>query len=282
MSDNRKGTDMPAWFNAALPQMIDIGKMLAGAILAFIVGRWLIAKVVGFTQAGLARQKFDPTLARYVVSIVSIILNIFLVIAILGIFGVETTSFAALIAAMGLAIGAAWSGMLANFAAGVFLILFKPFRVGDFVCAGGVTGTIKEIGMFATTISTPENVFTVVGNGKIAGDTISNFNTYEYRAVDLRAQIAHMVKPADAMVRLRNAVTAIPNVKTKPAPVIEILEFNEYGAKLVVRPFCHNDHYWQVYFDTNTAIADCFSAAGYPPPSQVQTQYEYDMSQPSS
>jgi small conductance mechanosensitive channel len=124
---------MPAWLSTALPQIIDIGKMLAGAILAFVVGRWLIGKVVLFTQVGLTRQKFDPTLARYVVSIVSIILNIFLVIAILGIFGVETTSFAALIAAMGLAIGAAWSGMLANFAAGVFLILFKPFKVGDYV-----------------------------------------------------------------------------------------------------------------------------------------------------
>jgi small conductance mechanosensitive channel len=268
---------MPEWFSAALPQIIDLAKLLAGALIAFVVGRWVIGKLVGFTQAGLARQNFDPTLARYVVSIVSIVLNVFLIIGILSLFGIETTSFAALIAAMGLAIGAAWSGMLSNFAAGVFLILFKPFKVGDFVSAGGVGGTIREIGMFATTIATLDNVFTVVGNAKLAGDTIQNFTTYDYRAVDLRGQIAHTVKPADAIALLRPAIAAIANVKAEPAPTIEILEFNEYGTKLVVRPFCHNDHYWQVYFDTNRVIADTFAAASFPPPSQVQTQYEYEM-----
>ena len=268
---------MPEWFSATMPQIIAVAKMLAGAIIAFIVGRWVIGKLVHLTDAGLKRQKFDPTLARYVVSIVSIILNVFLIIGILSLFGIETTSFAALIAAMGLAIGAAWSGMLSNFAAGVFLILFKPFKVGDFVSAGGVMGTVKEIGMFATTIATLDNIYTVVGNNKLASDTIQNFTTYSFRAVDLRAQIAHTVKPADAIARLRPAIAAIPNIMTDPAPLIEILEFNEWGTKLVVRPFCHNDHYWQVYFDTNRAIADTFAAAGFPPPSQVQTQYEYEM-----
>jgi small conductance mechanosensitive channel len=265
---------MPEWFNAALPQIISVGKMLIGALLAFFIGRWVIGKLVLLTQKALTREKLDPTLARYIVSIVSIILNIFLVIAILGIFGVETTSFAALIAAMGLAIGAAWSGMLANFAAGVFLILFKPFKVGDFVSAAGVTGTIKEIGMFATTVNTPDNVYTVVGNGKIAGDTIQNFTTNAYRAVELTAQIAHGVKPAEAIAKLAPVIAAIPNITSNPAPLINILEFNDYGTKLVVRPFCHNDHYWQVYFDTNKAIADTFSGAGYPIPSQYQTEYE--------
>jgi small conductance mechanosensitive channel len=131
---------MPEWFSAALPEIIAVAKMIVGALIAFIVGRWVIGKLVSWTQSTLDRRAFDPTLARYVVSLTSIVLNIFLIIGMLSIFGIETTSFAALIAAMGLAIGAAWSGMLANFAAGVFLILFKPFKVGDFVSAGGVTG----------------------------------------------------------------------------------------------------------------------------------------------
>jgi small conductance mechanosensitive channel len=268
---------MPAWMNAALPEILQIAKMIAGALIAFIVGRWIIGKLVAITRSSLDRQKFDPTLARYVVSIVAIVLNVFLIIAILSIFGVETTSFAALIAAMGLAIGAAWSGMLGNFAAGVFLILFKPFKVGDFVSAGGVTGTITEIGMFASTINTPDNVYTVVGNSKIAGDTIQNFTTNPFRAVDMRAQIAHGVDPHAAIAALTLAINAIPNVMATPAPVIDILEFNEYGTKLVVRPFCHNDHYWQVYFDTNKAIAATFSGAAYPVPSQYQTEYEYQI-----
>jgi small conductance mechanosensitive channel len=268
---------MPEWVNAALPQLIGVLKMLAGALIAFIIGRWVIGKMVKWTQAALEKRAFDPTLARYMVSLVSIVLNVFLILGILSIFGIETTSFAALIAAMGLAIGAAWSGMLSNFAAGVFLILFKPFKVGDFVTAGGVTGTIKEIGMFASTIATLDNVFTVVGNGKIAGDNIQNFSHYEFRAVDLRAQIAHGISPAEAMAKLRPAIAAIPNIKTDPAPLIDILEFNERGTLLVVRPFCHNNHYWQVYFDTNRTIADTMASAGYPVPSEYKTEYEYKM-----
>jgi small conductance mechanosensitive channel len=268
---------VPEWLNAALPQIIQVVKMLAGALIAFVVGRWVIGKLVTATRTQLDRQQMDSTLARYVVSLVAIILNVFLIIAILSIFGVETTSFAALIAAMGLAIGAAWSGMLSNFAAGVFMILFKPFKVGDFVSAGGVEGTVTEIGMFACTINTAANVHTIIANAKIAGDTIQNFSVNGFRAVDLRAQIAHGVHPADAIARLTPAIGAIANIVSEPKPLISILEFNEYGTLLVVRPFCHNDHYWQVYFDTNKTISETFAAAGYPVPSQYQTEYEYEM-----
>lgn len=259
---------MPEWMSLAVPELVQVAKMIIGALIAVILGRWVIGILVRMTRTALEKRSFDPTLSRYLVSLASIILNIFLIIGVLSLFGVETTSFAALIAALGLAIGAAWSGMLANFAAGVFLILFKPFKVGDFVTAGGTTGTIKEIGMFACTIATLENVFTVVGNGKIAGETISNFSTYDYRAVDLRAQIAHGVDPKDAIARLRPVIAAIPNVMTDPAPTIEILEFNSRGTMLVVRPFTHNAHYWQVYFDTNRTIAETMGGAGYGVPAE--------------
>ena len=268
---------MPEWFDAALPQIIEIAKMIAGALIAFIIGRWVIGRLVHATRRILDQRDFEPTLARYVVSLTGIVLNVFLIIAILSIFGVETTSFAALIAAMGLAIGAAWSGMLGNFAAGVFLILFKPFKVGDFVCAGGVTGTVKEIGMFATTIATPDNVYNVVCNSKISGDNIQNFSTYDFRAVDLRAQIAHGVDPAKAIADLTAAVARIPNQAPGQPALVDILEFNDRGTLLVVRPFCHNDHYWQVFFDTNRAIANTLTGTGYPVPTTFQTDYQYDM-----
>jgi small conductance mechanosensitive channel len=260
--------EMNNWLALALPEIVGVGKMIVGALIAVIIGRWIIGYLVKWTRQALERRAFDPTLTRYLVSLASIVLNIFLIIGVLSIFGIETTSFAALIAAMGLAVGAAWSGMLSNFAAGVFLILFKPFKVGDFITAGGVTGTVKEIGMFASTISTLENVFTVIGNGKIAGDNISNFSTYEYRAVDLRAQIAHGVDAGDAIARLAPVIAALPNVLSTPAPTIEILEFNSRGAMLVVRPFTNNAHYWQVYFDTNRAIAQTMGAAGYAVPAE--------------
>jgi small conductance mechanosensitive channel len=254
-------------FASTIPaQLTDIGVKILGAIILWFVGRWVIGFVDKVVIRALEKNPMDATLKRWISSILTIGLNIFLVIAILNVFGIETTSFAALIAAAGLAIGAAWSGLLSNFAAGVFLIMFKPFKVGDFVTAGGTTGTVTEIGMFATTINTLENVKTIVGNGSISGATIQNFTANPFRAVDQRAQLAASVDPADAISRLGPVIKAIPNVLAEPAPVLEIAEFTEFGPKLVVRPFCHNDHYWQVLFDTNEAIANTFGGAGYPAP----------------
>src|SRR6185369_14605639 len=139
-----------------------------------------IGLAVRLAKAALAREHVDPTLGRYLGNILNVTLNIVLVVAILGYFGVETTSFAALIAAMGIAIGAAWAGLLANFAAGAFLIVLRPFRVGEYVKVAGTEGTVKEIGLFATTIITSDNVIAFVGNNKIFSDTIHNFSANAY------------------------------------------------------------------------------------------------------
>jgi small conductance mechanosensitive channel len=186
----------------------------------------------------------------------------------LGFFGVETTSFAALLAAAGVAVGMAWSGMLANFAGGVFLVILQPFKVGDFVTAAGVSGTVEEIGLFATILKTPDNVKTMVGNGKVFGDTIQNFSANPYRRVELTAQVAHGVDPAAAIALLKPALAKLPNVIAEPAPDVEILTFNPMGAVLAVRPYCNNQHYWQVYFDANRLIRDTFTRAGFPVPEQ--------------
>ncbi len=246
----------------------NVGLKLLGALAVFIVGRYLIHLAVRLVSAALERQKIDPTILRYVASIINVALNILLVVAILGYFGVETTSFAALVAGIGLAVGAAWAGLLSNFAAGVFVIVLRPFKVGDFIQAGGVTGTVVRIGLFATEILTPDNVHTIVGNAKVFGDNIMNYSASEYRRVDRTAQLAHGVDPADAVARLKTRLAAIPNVNATPAPDVEILDFNPMGPVLAVRPYTHTDHYWQVYFDTNRVIKEEFGAAGYPVPEQ--------------
>ncbi len=255
-----------------LPVAIDIGirfgTRILGAIALWIIGRAIIGFCGRLIHRWLVHQHLDPTLGRYMASATSIALNIILVIAILGIFGVETTTFAALIAAAGVAIGIAWGGMLGNFAAGVFLVIFRPFNTGDFVSAGGVIGTVHEIGMFASSIDTPDNVRTIVGNNKIVSDTIQNFSTNPYRRVDLTAQLAHGVDVKDAVAMLKDRLARIPNVLAQPAPDVEILQFTLAGPVLAVRPYCNNAHYWQVYFDTNRAIRDSFSAARYPVPEQ--------------
>ncbi|MEB2559227.1 mechanosensitive ion channel family protein, partial [Burkholderia cenocepacia] len=155
-----------------------------------------------------------------------------LVIGILGYFGIQTTTFAALIAAAGVAIGMAWSGLLSNFAAGAFLIVLRPFKVGDFVTVGGITGTVKEIGLFATSLNTPDNVVTIVGNGKIFSDTIQNYTANPFRRVELKAQLAGSADHRAAIALLKEKVAAIPNVLTDPAVDVEILEFNLVGPVL--------------------------------------------------
>ena len=138
------------------------GLKVLGAIAAWIVGRYLIRLAIRLTQAALARQSVDPTLGRYLGNVLSVALTVVLVVAILGFFGIETTSFAALLAALGIAIGAAWAGLLANFAAGAFLMVLRPFKVGDVVRVAGVEGAVQDIGLFATTLVTGDNVATFV------------------------------------------------------------------------------------------------------------------------
>ncbi len=246
------------------------GLKILAAIVLWIAGRWLIGLVGRMLQGAMARQKVDPTLMRYIGSFVAITLNIVLVVAILGYFGVETTSFAALVAGVGVAIGAAWGGLFSNFAAGVFLIILKPFKVGDFVTAGGVTGTIKEIGLFATAMDTPDNVLSLIGNAKIFADTIQNFSHNAYRRVELKCQLAGGADHVAAMELLRAKLAGLPNVLAEPAVEVEILDFNLVGPVLAVRPFCHNDHYWQVYFDGNRTIREALAAAGFPAPMPAQ------------
>lgn len=248
--------------------LLALGLKVLEAIALWIVGRWLIGIATSMIGKAMTKQKIDPTLVRWMQNTVAALLNIALVVAILGFFGVQTTTFAALVAAAGVAIGMAWSGLLSNFAAGVFLIILQPFKVGDFVIAGGVMGTIHEIGLFVTSLDTLDNVRNIVGNSKIFGDVIQNFTTNAYRRVELTAQIAHGIDVHVAMSLLKDAVKKIPNVMEAPAPDIEILTFTLAGPVLAVRPYCNNRNYWQVYFDTNRVIKETVTAAGFAVPEQ--------------
>lgn len=241
-----------------------VGLQIVGAIALYIIGRWLISLVVSAVQRVLARQRVDPTVLRFSGNTISVLLNITLVVAILGYFGVQTTTFAALIAALGLAIGTAWAGLLSNFAAGAFLMVLRPFKVSDFITAGGVTGTVHEIGLFVTTLNTPDNIRTFVGNNKVFSDTIQNFSVNAYRRVELTAQIAGAADVHLAILRLKERLSGIANVLPSPAPAVTILTFTPFGPVLAVRPYCHNDHYWQVYFDSNMAIREVLGDSAFP------------------
>lgn len=248
---------------------IDIALKVLAALAFWIVGRWLIGRVIGLMQAAMNRNNVDPTLTKYLGSIIAIALNIALVLGILGYFGIETTSFAALLAGAGVAIGAAWSGLLGNFAAGAFMLILRPFKVGDFVSIGGTVGTVHELGLFGTTLVTPDNVMTLIGNGKIFGDTIQNFSVLPVRRVERVAQLANGVDALDAIARFKAAVALIPNVSKEMPPEVNLLDFKLEGPQIAVRPYTHTDHYWQVYFDTNEAIVKVCKDAGWPVPSAL-------------
>lgn len=265
--------DITRWQELALQYGSELGVKIIAAIAFWVIGRWLIGQVGSLVQSALERQKVDATVMRYLGTVINVTLNILLVVGILGYFGIQTTTFAALFAAAGVAIGLAWSGLLANFAGGVFLIILRPIKVGDFVTVAGITGTVREVGLFSSAINTPDNVLTLVGNNKIFSETIQNFSINPYRRVDLKAQLSSAADHAAAMALLKEKVAAIAHVLVEPAVDVEILEFNLVGPVLAVRPYCHNDHYWQVYFDTNRVIRESLAAAGFPAPMPTQAVF---------
>jgi small conductance mechanosensitive channel len=138
--------------------------------------------------------------------------------------------------------------------------------VGDFISAGGTTGTVEEVGLFVTTIDTPDNIRTFVGNNKLFSDNIQNFSTNPYRRVDLSAQIAGAADPNAVVAALKERIAKIPNVATKPEPDVVIASFTPVGPVLAVRPYTNNAHYWQVYFDTNMAIREVLGSGAFPAP----------------
>jgi small conductance mechanosensitive channel len=256
--------DVNALVQNATVTLVAVGWKVAGAAALWLIGRWLIAFALGLMGRAFEKQKFDVTLARYIHTALSILLNVALAVAVLGFFGVETTTFAALLAAGGVAIGVAWGGLLGNFAAGAFLVFLRPFKVGDAVTAGGVTGTVDAIGLFGTVINTPDNVHTIVGNAKVFADTIQNYSVNPYRRVDLTATINNAVDHHAAIHLLKQRLAAVPNVLLSPPPEVDVLQFTPAGPLLCVRPYCANAHYWQVYFDTNRLIRETFGEAGFP------------------
>ncbi|MBC7501903.1 MAG: mechanosensitive ion channel family protein [Herminiimonas sp.] len=236
--------------------LVPFGLKVVMAIAIWIIGGMLIGTVIRLSRAGMTRRNVDPTLINYSDAALRVGLRIALVMAILEVCSIQTTSFAALIAAAGVAIGVAWSGLLANFAAGIFLVVLHPFKVGDTIRAGGETGTVVDIGLFVTTLTTDNNLRVYVGNNKIFTDNLINYSANPQRRVDLRCPIAPGIHPAEAAAILKSRVAMVPNVLPLPEPVVGIIEFGLGGSVLAVRPYCHPNHYDQVCFDVNQAIAE--------------------------
>lgn len=238
------------------------GLKVVAAIAILIIGRWIARGLTSLTRRAMEKGKVDTMLARFIGNLVYAALLTFVVLAAINQLGVQTTSFIAIIGAAGLAIGLALQGSLANLAAGVLIILFRPYKVGDYVEGGGVAGTVEEVQIFTTVLKTPDNKTVIVPNGQVMGGTITNFSARAERRIDLVVGVgydADLDKTRQVLVDLLNGD---PRILPEPAAVIGVVELAESSVNFVVRPWVKTADYWAVYFDLNERIKKRFDGEG--------------------
>jgi len=238
------------------------GLKLIGAIVILIVGRIVAGWARRITRKTLERGNVDATLVPFLSKGVYFLLLAVVAIFVLSAFGIQTASLVAVLGAAGLAVGLALQGTLGNFAAGVMLLLFRPFKVGDVIDAGGTTGSVLEIGIFGTTLKSPDNVKLVIPNGQVYGQTIKNFNGFDTRRVDLVVGISYDDDIGAAIETIRRTVAADDRVLAEPETQIAVSNLGDSSVDLVVRPWCAASDYWAVRFDLTRSIKEELEAAG--------------------
>jgi small conductance mechanosensitive channel len=233
-----------------------------GALVVLWVGTWVARWSRRVVHRALERGKVDGTLVPFASSCVYYVILAFVVIAALGLVGIQTASIIAVLATAGLAVGLALQGTLANFAAGTMLLLFRPFRKGDFIEAAGVLGAVEAISIFTTTLNSPDNVAIVVPNAVVWGQTIKNYATNPTRRIDLVVSIAYSDNIQAAMDAIRHVLAAEPRVLQDPAPTIAVGELGDSAVNLFVRPWCNREVYWALRWDLTRAIKEGIEHAG--------------------
>jgi small conductance mechanosensitive channel len=232
------------------------------ALLILFFGRLIAKLITKIVERLMERSKIDHTIVKFVGSLTYIALMAFVIIAALGQLGIQTASFIAVIGAAGLAIGLALQGSLANFAAGFLMIIFRPFKVGDFIEGGGVAGTVEEVSIFTTILKSPDNKTVIIPNAKISGDNIINWTTKGTRRVDLVMGIGYGDDIDKAKQIMADVVAKDDRVLKNPAPLIALVELGDSSVNFVVRPWVKSGDYWDVHFALTENIKKAFDANG--------------------
>jgi len=238
------------------------GVQLILALAIFIVGKWVVKRIASIVQRILAKNNVDPAIEHFVSSLVSWTLLFFVVIASLGQLGIQTASFVAILGAAGLAVGLALQGSLANFAAGVLILIFRPFKVGDFIEIAGVSGVVQKIQIFTTELHSPDNKKIIVPNGGVISGNITNYSANETRRVDMVFGIGYSDDIDAAKAVLQSVVASEPRVLGVPAPTIAVVELADSSVNLVCRPWVNTADYWDVYFNITEAAKKALDAQG--------------------
>lgn len=245
-----------------LAMTISYGPRLIGSITSLILGLWLVNIVISMIRRMLKKSKVDPSLASFLSSLFNILLKILVYITALGVLGIQMTSFIALLSAAGLAVGLALSGTLQNFAGGVMILFFKYFKVGDFIEGQGHAGTVKEIQIFVTILTTPDNKTIIVPNGPLATGTLVNYSTEPVRRVDWTFGIAYGDDVDNAYAVLRRLMNADERILKDPEAFVAVSALADSSVNIVVRAWVKAEHYWPVFFAMNEQVYKTFAAEG--------------------
>ena len=266
---------MQAWLSTAQELAVQYGLRILAAVVVLIVGRWVARGVRRVVERLMERGRLDPTIIKFAGNLTYIALLAFTILAALNQLGIQTTSFIAVLGAAGLAIGLALQGSLSNFAAGFLMILFRPFRVGDYIEAAGTAGTVEEIQIFTTTLRTPDNKVVIVPNAKLTADNIVNWSAKGTRRVDMVFGIGYGDDIDRAREVIQSIIDADPRVLKDPAPVVAVYQLGQSSVDFVARPWVKSDDYWDFWFETTEKVKKAFDAAGISIPFPQQDVHLY-------
>lgn len=262
LSAGSKGVDVEQLLSKLLDWGIEVGKDLLGAIIIYIVGRFIIKQVGRLLARILEKRKLEISVQTFLRSLVSILLNLILAFAIVSRLGVETTSFAALLASAGVAIGMALSGNLSNFAGGLIILVFKPFKVGDYIEGQNANGTVREIQIFHTILTTVDNKVIYVPNGALSSNAITNYNKQETRRAEWVFGVEYGEDFEKVKAVLQRIIDADLRILKDPAPMIALGALSASSVDIKVRAWAKTADYWDVYFDMNKIVYDTFNKEG--------------------
>jgi small conductance mechanosensitive channel len=264
------------WFNYGIELAKEFGPKLITAILIYAVGSWGIKKLVNSGRRMMSKSKYDESLQKFLLNLINWSLKVFLIIIVISRLGVDVTTFAAVIAAAGLAVGLALQGSLSNFAGGVLIMIFRPYKIGDVIEAQSVLGTVKEIEVFTTKVITPENKLAIIPNGAMANGNIINYTAEGMMRVDITIGIGYDENIKKAKEVLLGVLISNPRIMKDPVPSVNVSQLGESSVDFAVRPYCIPEDYWDVYFETIENCKLALDAAGIeiPYPHSVEIKKE--------
>jgi small conductance mechanosensitive channel len=250
--------------NTIIPKLQELavfyGIKIIIAVVIFIVGRWIAKALKNFIQQMMAKRNVETTIASFICNTSYVTLMTIVIIAALNQFGIQTASLIAIVGAAGLAIGLALQGSLANFAAGFLMLIFRPFKTGDYIEGAGTQGTVEEIHLFTIQLKTPDNKTVIIPNAKLMGDNIINYSAKDKRRVDLVIGVSYSDNLSKVRQVLEDVLSKDNRVLKDPAPTIAVMELGDNSVNFAVRPWAKTDDYWNVYFDLTEDIKKRFDA----------------------